>query len=120
MQTKINLFMKKIATFFILCVAVMAISCSSDDGPSEPVDTTVTFTAVKTLMEDNCLACHLDPPINGAPIALITLEEVKDAVENRGLITRIASGTMPPGNLPKLSDAEVQLVRDWQAGDFKE
>jgi len=113
--------MKKIAALLILCMAVMVTSCSSDDGPTEPVDTTVTYDGeIKLLMDDYCLSCHLDPPVNGAPISLTTFDEVKDAVEIKDLIARIANGTMPPGNLPKLSDEEVQLVRDWQAGNFQE
>jgi len=113
--------MKKIWIPLLICIAVKSTSCSSDDGSSEPVDTEVTYTnAVKELMENNCFACHIDPPINGAPIPLTTFNDVKDAVENRGLITRIENGTMPPGNLPKLTNKQVQLVKDWQAGNFKE
>jgi len=115
--------MKKIATFLVLCVVLSATSCSSeDDGPARmPRDASVTFNgAVKIIMDDYCLSCHQDPPINGAPIPLVTATEVKSAIENSGLITRIENGTMPPGNRPKLTDDEVQLVKDWQAGGFKE
>ena len=115
--------MKKTATLLVFCVALMATNCSSeDDGPTPtPGDASVTFNGtVKIIMQDYCLSCHQDPPINGAPISLVTATEVKSAIENSALITRIENGTMPPGNLPKLTDDEVQLVKDWQAGGFKE
>ncbi len=99
----------------------MGTSCSSDDGPSEPIDTNVTFAnTIEKLMEDRCTSCHGDPPTNGAPISLVTFDNVKDAVSNNSLISRIENGTMPPGNLPKLSTAEVQAVKDWQDGNFQE
>ncbi len=115
--------MKKITTFLVVCAALLATNCSSeDDGPTRPPgDASVTFNGtVKIIMQDYCLSCHGDPPVNGAPISLVTATEVKSAIENSALVTRIENGTMPPGNRPKLTDDEIQLVKDWQAGGFKE
>ncbi len=114
--------MKKLTTFLVLSVLIMTTNCSSDEEPTPtPRDATVTYNgAVKIIMEDYCLSCHLDPPINGAPIALTTATQVKSAVENSELIMLVENGTMPPGNRPKLTEDEIQLIKDWQTGGFQE
>ena len=81
----------------------------------------VTYTgAVKTIMDTNCTSCHGDPLINGAPMPLLTLANVKEAIENRNLIGRVEDGTMPPGNAPKLTTAQIQAIKDWQTNNFAE
>jgi mono/diheme cytochrome c family protein len=101
----------------------LAASCSSDSDDDEmmlPVQKDVTYTnTIKTIIDGNCLDCHRNPPRNGASISLTNLEEVRDAVQNRDLIGRVESGSMPPvGDF--LTASEVQALKDWQTGDFQE
>ena len=40
---------------------------------------------------NNCINCHSMPPQNGAPMSLISYQNVKNAVQNRGLIQLIST-----------------------------
>ncbi len=113
--------MKKL---FILPIALLLFisSCSteSEDGMNQLPAKDVTYTAtIKVIIDDNCLNCHVNPPINGASMSLITLENVSDAILNRGLIGRVESGSMPPVG-DYLTDTQVQALKDWQTGGFQE
>ncbi len=111
--------MKKL---FIVTILLVMISCTSDsdDGMNDPPAKNVTYTAtIKVIIDDKCLNCHVDPPLNGASMPLISLGNVRDAVLSRGLIDRVESGSMPPvGDL--LNAIEVQALKDWQTGGFQE
>lgn len=101
----------------------LAASCSSDgedDVFIPPVENDVTYTnTIKNIIDSNCLDCHTAPPQNGASISLTNLDEVRDAILNRGLIGRVESGSMPPvGDF--LEEAEIQALKDWQSGDFQD
>jgi len=78
----------------------------------------VTFQEVGPIFSNNCTICHSNPPQNGAPMPLVTYDNVRDAVENRGLIDRIsrqegASGLMPLGG-PRLPQPTIDLVSQWE------
>jgi uncharacterized membrane protein len=75
---------------------------------------------IKALVKTNCLACHSNPPTDGATIPLNTFEAVKNAVEKKDLIMRINSSTnaMPPdGLMPK--DAR-RMFDAWVTQGLKE
>lgn len=79
---------------------------------------------VKSIIDNNCLACHGTVPANGAPMSLTTFQNVKDAVANRGLIGRISSdestsGHMPLGG-PRLPQNLIDIIIQWQADGFPE
>ena len=81
-----------------------------------PVDL-VTFQDVRFVFDNICQQCHSNPPQNGAPMPLVTYTNVKQAVENRGLLDRIsrpegAQGLMPLGG-PRLPQATVDLILQW-------
>ena len=85
-----------------------------DEGDPE----LVTFEQVGPIFSNNCTICHSNPPQNGAPMPLVTFENVRDAVENRGLIDRIsrqegAPGLMPLGG-PRLPQQSIDLVSQWE------
>ena len=93
---------------------------SSDDltGIGDLDEVTYTNT-VKSIIDNNCISCHAATPVNGAPMPLITYENVKDAVQNRGLIDRIsraqgAAGMMPSGGT-RLPQAVIDQVIAWSA-----
>ena len=97
-------------------------SCSSDSSEDEPnllVREDVTYEgAIQGIIETNCLNCHSERPVNGATFSLTTLESVRMAVADKGLIERIESGSMPPvGDV--LTSTEVKAFKDWEAGGFK-
>ena len=107
---------------FVTMFSLFLMSCSNDSdndtGPiiidPPPSNDPVTYTnAVKAIIDSNCLNCHTSPPTNGAPMALTTYANVKDAVQNRGLIAQIESGDMPV-NASMLSASQIQAVKDWQ------
>ncbi len=109
--------MKKL---FILPIFLLLVtSCSSESEDDIPVNK-VTYTGtIKGIIDNNCLNCHIDPPINGASMSLITIQNVSDAVTNRGLIDKVESGAMPPvGNV--LTATQVQAIKDWQSGGFQQ
>jgi mono/diheme cytochrome c family protein len=110
---------KSILLLFVLLYGIT--SCSSDDGITDKPVELVTFTGtVKAIMNNHCVSCHASSPINGAPMPLVTLEEVKEAVQNRNLVGRIEDGSMPPDPAPDLSAEEIQAIKDWRIGNFKE
>jgi len=86
----------------------------------EPVND-VTYTGtVKAIIDTNCTTCHGDPILNGAPMNLLTLAAVKEAIENRNLIGRVEDGSMPPGNAQDFTPAQIQALKDWEANNLKE
>ena len=117
--------MKRLETFAILITLLVFISCSSNSGDDDPnvdppVDKNITYTKdIKSIIDGKCLNCHTDPLANGAPMPLLTYENVKDAVMNRGLIGQVESGAMPPSG-SDLSDSQVKQIKDWQTGGYKE
>jgi len=89
-----------------------------------PIEDVVTYVNdVKSIMDNNCIFCHSDPPENGTPMPLLTYEQVKDAVENRELISRILSEdlafVMPFGG-PRLPQNLIDTVIKWQTDGLLE
>ena len=114
--------MKKLFIVPIIIVLIFFNSCTSDDDEkmTDLPAKDVTYTAtIKVIIDDNCLNCHVDPPLNGASMSLLTFENVSDAVMNRDLIGRVEGGSMPPvGDL--LTDSQVQAIKDWKSGGLQE
>lgn len=117
--------MNKLQLVTILILMSTFISCSSgsdddDDPPGGTNSSDITYEAnIKPIMTSKCIKCHKIPPINNAPMSLTTYQNVKDAVNSRSLIRKIESGNMPPSGA-ELSDAQVELIKDWKAGGFIE
>ncbi|MDY8138874.1 hypothetical protein [Aquimarina sp. 2201CG5-10] len=107
----------------LLCTGIILtnISCEND-SESDLIDVTpvqmVTYeTNVKPIIDANCIGCHNDPPVNFAPMPLLTFANVKDAVDNRGLIDRVSSEDvnflMPLGG-PRLPQATIDIIIQWR------
>jgi hypothetical protein len=106
----------------VLSFASILVSCT-DDNPSTLIDTPpITGLAtynqnVKSIIDNNCVVCHAAVPKNGAPMSLVTYNQVKEAVLNRGLLTRISlengnSSLMPRGG-PRLPQATIDVIKKW-------
>ena len=116
-----KLIKKTILLLPLFSMLIIQSSCEND-SEDDLVDTTpVTeisyINDIKTIIDSNCIACHNDPQQNGAPMALLTYANVIEAIENRGLISRISSQDpsflMPAGG-NRLPQATIDLVIQWQ------
>ena len=111
----------------LLLPSVFLLGCANDspDDLTADVPQTVTYNAnVKSIIANNCLSCHSAPPANGAPMQLTTLENVKEAIQNRGLLDRIsrdegAFGLMPNGG-PRMPQTNIEIINAWAANGFPE
>lgn len=101
----------------------MVLNCtnvSEDDLiDAEPLPDLVTYQEnVKAIIDNNCISCHNNPPVNGAPMSLLLYENVKDAVENKDLIGRITGdspGSLMPLGGPKLPQNLIDIIIQWEA-----
>ena len=111
---------------FLFMVLLTNCSYNSEDDLIEAivVEDEVTYEAnIKSIIDTNCIFCHSNPPVNGAPMALITFENVRDAVENRDLIERISTtdiGFVMPLGGPRLPQNLIDLVIQWEADGLLE
>ena len=115
--------MKYIRSYTLYFVLLMVSSCSDStyDDIQANEDTNsdlVTYQDVKPIIDNNCLNCHSNPPINNAPTSLTTYNEVKNAVLEGDLIGRISrndgtNGLMPQGG-PRLSQNLIDTVIQWE------
>lgn len=96
-------------------------SCTAVSGEdlidATPLPETVTYTMdVKSIINNNCINCHSNPPQNGASTSLVNYENVKEAVQNRNLIDRISSEDpsflMPFGGL-RLPQNLIDIIIQW-------
>lgn len=73
---------------------------------------------VKSIIDNNCIRCHAATPLNGAPMSLVTYNQVKEAIQNRGLLNRISfnngnTSLMPQGG-PRLPQATIDAIVKWK------
>ncbi len=112
----------------VIWLSLIFTSCAYD-SESDLIDTTelpnmVTYNNhIKEIIDNNCLGCHINPPINDAPMPLLTYDNVKEAVENRGLLIRISSqdlGFLMPFGGPRLPQNLIDIIIKWEADGFLE
>ncbi len=113
----------------ILSLASIAVTgCENDsaqDLQGEVPTTDITYTDhVRTIINNNCIVCHGTIPANGAPMSLTSFEQVRDAVQNRGLLDRISRaegtpGLMPNGG-PRLPQNLIDIIVQWNADGLQE
>ncbi|MBP2832953.1 hypothetical protein J8281_12220 [Aquimarina sp. U1-2] len=118
----------------LIFTAMICFHCSSDDNmqpnpdPDSNPDTnpnpnkTTTYNAdVKVIIDAQCVRCHTDPPVEGAPFPLRNYSETIVGV-NRDLVLRMVSNSMnnvmpPSGRLPQET---IDIILDWEADGFLE
>ena len=119
--------MSTLKSIFCIAAITMLSGCSTsspEDLIEAPTVTNFTYqNSVKTIITNNCISCHGTVPSNGAPMSLTTYDNVKNAVLNRSLITRI---NLPEGNIlkmplggPKLLQTQIDAITKWQAQNFQ-
>lgn len=106
-----------------LSLTAIFVGCT-DDNPSTLMEDTpatgiTTYNEnVKSIIDNNCIVCHAAIPKNGAPMSLVTYNQVKDAVLNRGLLNRISlqngnSSLMPNGG-PRMPQTTIDVILKWE------
>jgi uncharacterized membrane protein len=114
----------KLKNLFPLLVCASLFMACTNDNPDTlmedmPNDNAITYQQnVKSIIDNNCISCHAATPRNGAPMSLVTYEQVKNAIQNRGLLNRISlnngnSLLMPQGG-PRLPQVTIDIVSQWQ------
>ena len=117
--------LKNLIYFFIIASFVGCSYNSEDDLTEEIIiEDFVTYDDnIKPIIDSNCIFCHNNPPVNGAPNSLVTFDNVRDAVENRDLIERISttdlSEVMPFGG-PRLPQNLIDLIIRWEEEGLQE
>ena len=79
-----------------LVFALLFWGCSNDsesdlmDPPNNENELVTYNDNIKSIISNNCLSCHSNPPVNGAPFPLTTYNEVKTRAESGLLLTAIS------------------------------
>lgn len=107
---------------FIILTPFLFFNCtnhSEDDLTTANQNATFKYSIqVKPIIDANCLFCHGNTPSNGAPMSLVTYEQVKEAVLNRNLIGKISKSEGDPGLMPfggpRLPQASIDAIVNWK------
>lgn len=91
---------------------------------TQPVPTLVTYDDnVASIINNNCLNCHISPAVSGASVPLLIYENVKSAVQNNNLISKISGngpgGLMPVGG-PMLPQNLIDIIIQWETDGLLE
>ena len=129
---------KTIYNTLLYALLVVFVSCSSsddntiptpiDDEPEEnpnPIPTKIsTYTAdVKAIIDAECIRCHSNPPINNAPISLVTFQDVVFAANSRdltGLVSTTIERVLMPPDTGRLPQGTIDIILDWEADGLLE
>lgn len=120
--------MKNKLFLFLLPSVLILTSCTNDSASDlieAPKNETITYTNfAKAIIDNNCIVCHGATPSNGAPMSLVTYNNVRNAVLNRGLLDRIsrtqgANGMMPLGG-SRLPQTTIDAMTKWQTDGLLE
>ena len=119
--------MKKKVSLYIL-ISLVTFSCTNvtenDLVATTELPNIVTYNNhVKSIIDNNCIVCHSNPPINDAPMSLTTYQNIKSAIMNSDLINRISSqdlGFVMPFGGPRLPQHLIDIVIKWEIDGFLE
>ncbi|WP_395062000.1 hypothetical protein [Flavobacterium sp.] len=117
------------ALFIALSLTFIFSSCTND-STNDLIDATPVLGVVKynqnvkSIIDANCISCHGAVPTNGAPMSLVTYNQVKNAMLNNGLLDRISRqngeiGVMPLG-APRLPQNSIDIVSQWSTDGLQE
>jgi len=120
--------MKKIILFTI-CAGLIITFCSCANDSQEdlieqtPIQQLLTYNDnIKSIIDNNCISCHSNPPVNGAPNPLNDYESVKNNIGS--IIVRISmqegqGGLMPSGG-PRLPQNLIDDIVQWETDGLLE
>jgi hypothetical protein len=116
-------------TIFLPFIASFSLfSCTNDstrDLIAVDLNQTITYNEhIKPIIDANCINCHNQPPVNGAPMALLTYQNVKLATQEMDLISRVSlpegnSLLMPVGG-PRLPQPVIDVIEKWLEDGLQE
>jgi uncharacterized membrane protein len=116
------------SSLLLITLGFLQFGCTNDSesdlvGDSVIIDE-ITFTnTVKNIMDNNCVVCHAATPVFGAPMSLVTYADVKNAVQNNGLLDRISRAQGESGLMPistRLPQATIDKIESWAENGFEE
>lgn len=119
--------MNKFKYTFLTLMPLFLSGCTTDSESDledyTPIENVTYNGTVRTIITENCIACHTQPPQGGAPMPLLTYDDVKNAVINRGLIDRISSfdsGFGMPFGGPRLPQSKIDQIIAWKNANYPE
>lgn len=109
--------------FISLVVLLFISSCSTTEIPLDvvaPVVTTITYdTDVKTIIDSNCISCHVTGG-QASFLPLINYTQVKTAAESGSLIARMNNVASPMPQSGLLSAQTRAIIDKWKTDGFLE
>lgn len=106
----------------ILLLSLTILSGCSNDSQSDLVEeqnpgSSITYSnSIQSIINNNCVGCHSNPPRNGAPFPLASFDEVSTRANNGQLLRSISRQTGEPRAMPpsgRLPQATIDLVEQW-------
>lgn len=115
-------------TLILAMISICIYNCANDSEDdlieTTPIPNFVTYNDdIKTVIDNNCLTCHGNTPTNGASISLVTYANVKSAIQNNNLISKIngnGPGSLMPLGGPKLPQNLIDLIEKWETDGLLE
>ncbi len=111
----------------VTLIGLLLGSCTNDSESDlrEPDSPPVSSyeASIKQIISNNCVGCHQDPPINGAPFALNTYNRVRDRTEKGNLLFAMKRQTGEPAAMPpagRLPQSTIDLIEQWADEGFLE
>ncbi len=116
--------MKNVLKFLLPLAVLLVVSCTNDSESDlllveeEVIDPEIPLTYnddIQVIINNNCLACHSDPPA-GAPFPLATYDQVLVRAENGQLLGAISRDAGDPRIMPpsgRLPQSVINTIQQW-------
>ncbi len=110
---------KSLTYLFTSSLLLFSCSSSSNDDLNPqvmipvPIEKITYDNHIKTIIDDNCLQCHGNPTLRGAPNSFVSYNQVRSSINN--ILNRLnsSSNPMPPsGQINITLRASVQQWKD--------
>ncbi len=120
--------MKSINLLILIFSLILLFRCSSDNQSDlieeQDPGTSITYSStIQSIINNNCVGCHSNPPQNGAPFPLTDFDQVFTRANNGQLLRSISRQTGEPRAMPpsgRLPQATIDLVELWIEEGIKE
>ena len=115
--------LKIVVRLFFICYAIFILGCSSSSSSNvtseqeeEPEQgNTVYFSNVINIIANNCSNCHGLPTSNGAPMSLVSYDDIVESAEliNVRINLDESNPLSMPQNGPSLSQTDKDTIDAW-------